>query len=321
MSVLVTRITGRQQAAAYPAMQELINNAERYRDSYSQISEDEIRVGFIPTQVDQALSRLNMPLWGAERPATLLWVASELNDGLRVELKALDDTDAIRQGGVIRAGTVSGVASSALPDDAQEFFETIATEMLTAADERGLPIVLPVLDAEDRRQVRFADVWGGFDRFVARAAERYNVDAVLIARVSNTEFGLEVKWTVQRGERRQTLATPRTRMGIDWLADEFASEFTTVGDARLTRITIRGIRSWRDFRVVDYLQSVSIIESVDIESFTGGELVLRVTARGGDDSQLNRVLTLDGELSAVENTDGLVYIPSWLVNTASIVTP
>ena len=135
-----------------------------------------------------------------------------------------------------------------------------------------------------------------------------------------TEFGLEVKWTVQRGERRQTLTTPRARMGIDWLADEFASEFTTVGGARLTRITVREIRSWRDFRVVEYLESISIIESVDIESYAAGELVLRVTARG-DDSRLDALLTLDGELSPAESSEGLVYVPSWLLSTASIDTP
>jgi len=319
MSLLLTRITGRQQASAYPAMQELIDDADRYRDSYSQISENEIRVGFIPSQIDQALDRLNMPIWGAERPSTLLWIASDFGDGQRVELRASDVVDPISAGNRISAGAVSGVASTVLPGEAAAFFEDIAAEMLSAADERGLPIVLPKLDAEDRRYVSFADVWGGFDRFVANAADRYNVDSILIARVSMNEFGLEVRWTAQRGDRRQTLTTPRARMGIDWLADEFASEFTTVGGARLTRITIKDIRGWRDFRVVEYLESVSIIESVDVESFAGGDLVLRVTARG-DASQLDRVLTLDGELSPAENTDGLVYVPARLASTGSIDT-
>ena len=314
MELLLTRVTGRQQAAAYPEMRELIENAEQYLDSYGQPASDEIRVGFIRSEVNQALTRLNMPIWGDERPSILLWIASDFGDGQRAELKAFEATN---EG---RAGTVAGVASNPLSDEAAAFFENITAEVLTAADERGLPLVLPVLDAEDRRQVRFADVWGGFDRFVAGAAERYAVDAVLIGRVSMTDLGLEVNWTVLHGERRQTWTVPRARTGIDWLADEFALEYRTIGDARLTWITVREIQRWPDFRVVEYLESVSIVESVDIESMTGSDLVLRVVARG-DDSQLERHLMLDGELSAVESTDGLVFVPSWFVSTESFDRP
>ena len=229
---------------------------------------------------------------------------ADFDDGQRAELRAADD-------GEIRGGAVVGSASNPLTGEAEAVFNEVAAEILTAADERGLPLVLPILDAEDRRHVRFADVWGGFDRIVARAAERYNADAMMIVRIMQTELGLEVRWIVQRDDRMETLTTPRARLGIDWLADEFASEFTTIGDANLARLTIREVRTWPDFgRVLDYLESVSVIESVDVESITGTDLVLRVTARG-DDSQLIRYLTLDGQLAADERADGLVFVPAW----------
>lgn len=315
MSLLLTRITGRQQAGAYPEMREIVQNAERYLVRYAPLPRGEIRIGYSQAQLNEALTRLNMPIWGEERPSTLLWVAADFGNGQRAELQAFDGPDAIR------VGAVGGVASDPLTADAAESFEGVVREILTAADERGLPLVLPQLDAEDRRHVRFADVWGGFEQLVARAAERYSVDGIVIARVSQTEFGPEVQWTVQRGDRRQTLTGPRVREGINWLADEYASEFTTIGDARLIWITVREIHTWSDHRVVEYLKSVSSVQSVFVESWSPtGELVLRVTARG-DDSQLDSVLTLGNQLRRVENTDGLVYIPSWAVSDEPVDSP
>jgi hypothetical protein len=303
MAVLLTRITGRQQAAAYPELQDLVANAPRYLDAYDPLSEDEIRVGFIRSAINQALDQRNMPFWGAERPATLLWIASDFGDGFRAEL-----------------GASEIVGSELLPAD-RALFDEVTDEILTAADERGLPIVLPELDAEDRSIVRFADVWGGFDRIVANAAERYGVDAVLIARVENTGDGARVHWIVRRGNRRETLTTPRPRMGIDWLADEFASAYTTVGDARLTWVTIRSIKTWADFaRARDYLESVSIVESVYPEELAGDELLLRITARG-DDARLAQILTLDGQLLADQSVAGLVFVPSWITDLQNFNAP
>lgn len=315
MSLLLTRITGRQQAAAYPEMRDIIQNAERYLVRYAPLPRGEIRIGFSQAQLNEALTRVNMPIWGEERPLTLLWVVADFGNGQRAELRAFDGPNAIR------VGTVGGVASNPLPADQAAVFESVVREILTAADERGLPLVLPQLDAEDRRNVRFADVWGGFEQLVARAAGRYSVDAIVIARVFQSEFGPEVQWTVQRGDRRQTLTGPRIREGINWLADEYASESSTIGDARLVWITVREIQSWRDHRVVEYLKSVSSVQSVVVESWSpNGELVLRVTARG-DDSQLDSILTLGNQLRRVENADGLVYIPSWAAGTELVESP
>ena len=302
MGLLLTRITGRQQAAAYPELRNLVDNAERYLTVYAP-SLDATRVGFNRAQVSRALTDLGMPIWGDERPSTLLWLAAELGNGERAELMAA---------GVDVAGDLgAGVPSNALSNEALEIFEAVTEEILRAADERGLPIVLPQLDEADRRHVRFADVWGGFHQFVERAAERYQVDAIIVARVTMVDTEPRVDYTVIQGERREALAPPRPRDGVDWLADEFAARYTTIGGARLTWLTVREIVEPRDFsRVLDYLESVSIIQMVDVESLTDTDLLLRVTTRG-DDAQLSSYLELDGRLTQIEGAGGLEFLPSW----------
>jgi hypothetical protein len=301
----------------------LIRNARDYVTSY-QSATDEVRVGFSRSGVNEALDGLNLPVWGAERPSTLVWIAADLGGGQRTEIMS-DATTPPR-----RVGEVRGAPAFPLAEDARATFDALLDELVTAADERGLPIVLPLLDETDRAQVRFADVWGGFDQFVAGAAERYAADAVLIGRVAVTSFGLEVRWTLLRGELRETAVTPDVRSGIDWLADEFAGQFITVGGASLTRITVRGIESWPDFgRVFDYLQSVSVIDaaSVNVESWSQGSLLIRLAARG-DDAALRQVLELGGVLRAVPEPGAgvapgavvpgrLEFVPGWRADSGA----
>jgi len=317
MTVLLTRITGRRDPASQEETAGLIRNANDYVTSYQSATE-EVRVGFSRSGVNDALTSLNLPIWGAERPSTLVWIAADLGGGQRTEIMA-DTVTPPR-----RTGEVLGAAAFPLAEAAQVTFDAIRDELITAADERGLPIVFPLLDAEDRTQVRFADVWGGFDEFVARAAERYPVDAVLIGRVAVTTFGLEVRWTLLRGELRETSVTADVRSGVDWLADGFAAQFTTVGGARLTRVTVRGIETHADFgRVFEYLQSVSVIDGASVvpESWDQGSLVIRLAARG-DDATLRQYLELDGELRAVPpggvgvpvdaaSMGRLEFVPGW----------
>ena len=317
MQVLLTRITGRRDAASQPEMADLLRNASDYVTSY-QSATDAVRVGFSRSGVNEVLDSLNLPYWGAERPSTLVWIAADLGGGQRTEVMADTATPSRR------AGEVLGAPAFPLTEDARATFDAILDELITVADERGLPIVLPLLDEQDRMQVRFADVWGGFDQFVAQAAERYAVDAVLIGRVAVTSFGQEVRWTLLRGELRQTAVTTDMRSGIDWLADQFAAQFITVGGTRLTWITVRGIESWPDFgRVFEYLQSVSVIDStsVNVESWSQGSLLVRLAARG-DDAALRQVLELGGVLRAVApdragvpvgaaGAGRLEFVPGW----------
>jgi hypothetical protein len=292
MQTLLTRITGLRDAPQDPRLAGLIANAGSLLDSYSPVAADEIRIGFQRGRVIDELTRLGMPIWSDERPSTLLWIATDFGTGLRAELGAAPARPSAQ------SGPLAGAASESLPREYQAAFSDWVDSALEQADERGLPIELPRLDAEDRRFVRFADVWGGFDPLIEQAAERYGVDAILIGRIAVTEAGPEVHWILRRGDLRQSFVTTDPAAGIERLADLFAAEYTIVGGLRQTAITIHGIETWSDYgRVLQYLNSLSIVERVDVDGLSrDGDLVLRLVARG-DDGQLRQVLTLGGVLA------------------------
>lgn len=278
---LLTRVTGRRDPGSYPEIVPIVEAAEsRYLTSYAELAGGRVRIGFNGSGVANALTALDWPLWGAERPATLVWTAIDFGDGQRAMLSSGDDL-------------------TALPEELRAVVQTVEEELLETADLRGLPIILPLLDAEDLQSIGFAEIWGGFDPLIDRASRRYSPDAVLVARVGVTEFGLNVRWTLLRRGERQLFTSSTLSEGMDWLADVYAAEYSSIGGARMTRLDVVGVDGFRDYgRVVSYLESVSLLETVDIDSVAGDVLSLRVVARG-DEAVLERVLRLDGVLEQV----------------------
>jgi hypothetical protein len=294
MARLLIRVTGNRGAPLDPALQHIVADASRYLNSYGLDRQGQAQVGFIPSQVEQALTALGMPLWGAERPLALLWVAVDDGLGGRALLGANETTD---PGGELTPAT-------------QTMLADLRKELLAVADERGLPVTLPLLDIEDLNAVTFADVWGGFDDRVAAASRRYGADAILIGRMRPGLLGNEVQWLLVTGGTRRALEGAAIRDGLDAVADSFAAELTTVGGASTAAITVLNVASSADYdRVMSYLERQSVLETVDVESLERGVLSLRVAARG-DARVLGRVLSLGDVLrpaAAVGSGGSLVF--------------
>lgn len=276
MRRLLVRITGERDPDGDPALQTLIEDASRYVASVALgVDRDRARVEFYPGPIDRALAALQRPVWGPERPLTLLWIAVDGGDGERVLLSA----DGV-SGGFEPA---LGLADTA---------EAIRAEVERVADERGLPLALPLLDLEDLGAVTFADVWGGFVEPVRAASTRYGADAILIGRVRLNPFGHSVQWILVRGDERRTFAGTEVGEGLHWVADTFAQDFSVIGGASTVRLVVRGVTSFADYgRVMSYLESLSALQSVDVEGYENGLLSLRASARG-DVGVLERVLEL-----------------------------
>jgi hypothetical protein len=294
MGLLLTRITGSREAAFAPELQPLLENSERaYINSYGPDLQGRIRVGFNAGRVNQALHAANWPVWGAERPLTLLWVA--VDDGL---------------GG--RAIVSANPLDSTLSPEMTALLQDTRQQLLEIADQRGLPTAFPLLDIEDLSAISFADVWGGFEDRVWAASRRYAPDAVLVGRIRPGSFGPEVQWILLKDGDRRLIAGSTVREGLDWVADIYASEFGVSGDASTTRITVLDVSSLSDYgRVMSYLEGLSVLQNVEVEWLESGVLTLRVAARGQADV-LERVLGLGGVLSPVTAAGGPVARPGTL---------
>ena len=92
------------------------------------------------------------------------------------------------------------------------------------------------------------------------------------------------------------------RSGLDQLADLYAGEFSSIGNALIARVTVTDVETLEHYgAVMRYMEGLSILDSVDVENFTGTMLTLRVAARGGPDV-LERVLILGDVLTQSSST-------------------
>lgn len=295
MRRLLVRITGEREPERDPELESLIDDAAQYVASVAVgFDRERTRVEFYPSQVDRALGALNRPVWGPERPLTLMWIAIDGGDGERVLLSA-DSVDA--------AGVSPEMAEQA---------DAVREELRRVADERGLPNALPLLDLEDLASVAFADVWGGFVEPVRAASARYGADAILIGRVRLNAFGNSVQWILVRGDERRTFAGTEVADGLHWLADTYAEDFRVIGGARTVRLVVRGVSTYADYgRVMSYLEGLSALQQIDVEGYENGLLSLRASARG-DVGLLERMLglgrVLEPERGANPATDNTLVL-------------
>ncbi|NNC64587.1 MAG: DUF2066 domain-containing protein [Gammaproteobacteria bacterium] len=287
MGQLLTRVTGRRDAPFEPQLAEMLRLAGDFVEQVGQLDRDNLIVRFNASNVESALVRLEQPVWGPERPVTMLWIAVDGGLGQRELL-----------------------AAEPLTTSAQTELEVILAEfrieLMQVADERGLLLSLPLLDIEDITALSFAEVWGGFSDRVIRASERYGTDDILIGQVRLTDFGTVTRWTLLRGGRELRLPGQGFRDGLDALADVYAAEFSTLGRASSAAVTILGVETLDDYgRIMQYLESLSLLEAIEPEELVGGSLRVRVAARGGEFA-LRRVLEL-GELLQPTVGDELTY--------------
>ncbi len=287
MGQLLTRVTGRRDARFEPQLNEMLRLAGDFVEQIGQLDRDNLIVRFNASNVESALVRLEQPVWGSERPLTMLWVAVDAGLGQR-ELLAAEPLTAAPQ------------------SELETMLANFRADLVEVADERGLLLTLPLVDIEDMTALSFADVWGGFSDRVVRASERYGTDDILIAQVRLTDFGAVTRWTLLRGGRELRLPGQAFRDGLDALADVYAAEFSTLGSASSTVVTIVGVETLDDYgRVMQYLESLSVLENVEPEELVAGSLRVRVAARGGEFA-LRRVLEL-GELLQPAAGDELTY--------------
>lgn len=269
LGMVLVRVTGRRDITARPEVEPLLGNAADYAQQFRQPAPNRLWVSFDGAALEQELARLNQPVWGAERPSTLLWIAVDAGGGKRFVVASGDEFD----------------------EEA-----ALRTEVLEAARSRGLPMVFPLMDAEDRAQASFSEVWGGFEDSIRAASVRYGVDAVLVGRMTTGDAD-RARWMLYTADTSERW-TGDVSDGIGRLADLFAARFAVVssGETRTVRLAVAGLGSIEDYgRVSSFLGSLTAIEALGVETVEGDEIVFRVELRGEPET-LDEAVRLGGLL-------------------------
>lgn len=266
LAEVLTRITGSEGAASSEDILALFPNPARYVMQFRAGENDGLVITLDGPAIENLLRQAGHPVWGSDRPLTLVWLAVDWGMGDR-ELIGADSQRVI-----------PGASRSI--DRNRLLRERVQAE----AARRGIPLIFPLLDTEDLATVSFSDVWGGFDQALIDASRRYGTSSVLVGRVRPSEPYRD-RWIYYFGDQQQEW-TGGAEAAVNLLADSLAEQFAYAGNAAVetVQLTISGVDSVDAFGSLQaFLDKQSVIQSYRIDAVAGQELRFEVEVQGGTD--------------------------------------
>jgi hypothetical protein len=266
MKTVLVRVTGRRSADEDPALAPLITNARRYVQQCRSAPDNQLWVAFDGPAIERWLTQNGQPLWGHERPVTLVLLA-------------------------VQTGASSGTVISA--EDASEL--KVAIDAAAAA--RGLPLLWPSSADLQRNHLDFMAVNSGAPAALAEIGRHVGGEGLLIGRASGPGAAANIRWTHLFQDRSSEYSG--TLEGVNRAADLYAGLFAASGNLQPVDIEVTGVNDLRDYAgLQSYLESLTFISHVSVESLSGDSIRFRLATRGGVDS-LQRALSLNGRLQPI----------------------
>lgn len=269
------KVTGDRNVGLAPTVNDVLRKApklvQQFQFQQSDAGELLLSARFQPNAVVEAVKEAGLSIWDQQRPVTLVWLA--LRD--RNNQRKIVDADAA---------------------------QTTAAALIDAARTRGIPLMFPLMDLEDRSAISFGDVWGGFEDPVMAASARYDVQSVLIGRV--TEGGSWSKgdwWRLDRnqpvesfsanGDSLQQMLAESANLTADRMATQYA-RLALPGWASKQRVIVNGIYGSESYsQVLLYLEGLGLIETVQVSEVAGQTVTFDIQAEG-DARDLEQALDL-----------------------------
>ncbi len=240
-----------------------------------------ISVNFAAALINRLLADANIPVWDANRPSVLVWMVLQNSAGEREFLTQDSNPEIVKA--------------------LQDF-----------ASERGLPIIFPVLDFEDRRTLTENIAWNLDQATISSASARYGADSILAGRLHFTASGeLVGLWQFQfqgsadvfdgfDNELQSYLYVPLNRITTQ-LANYFAILPESVAGTSV-RLRIDGVKNLSAYSaLLSYVENLGLVESVTMAEVDGERIELQL-GLVGDTRQLYEQIALDRDLMPINNS-------------------
>lgn len=276
---MLMRLTGLRSVPMNEAVQAALRDPGPYYVQYRFLpgnTEDGMHLGvsFSPKAVRDLVSRAALPIWSANRPVGLAWLAVAV-EGVPTVLSRESD-------------------------------HPLAEGLRVRARERGIEMRLPLLDDEDAARISVADVWYRFPYAIEQATGRYEPDVLLLGRARADPLGqwvTEWEFRLDGGHRSFSFETPTPEEGaalaVDEVADELMDRYAVLGrEATAIELEVRGIATVRDYAtLMSALGALEFIDRVELLAAAPATTTLRVTTRSTR-SRLAELLSAYGLLEA-----------------------
>lgn len=287
---VIIKITGQSSMVEGDKLKSLIQQANTYVEQYKYTSKKvtqangevvqqlNLTAQFDRPSVMRAISSTQLPIWGLQRPVTLIWLAIQTEQGQQI---------------------VSADLDSPLPK-----------ELKQAALKRGIPVLLPILDLQDISQISAQDVWDPKLPIIHKVSDRYGASAILVGHLNKDNQGQwqgdwlalvdkdSVSWQTTAATTEQVLDK-----AVGKLADGLASHFVVAGathsSLQWVSIMVTQINDLTQYnKVKRYLSHLSIVNQLETLNIQPTAVSFRIQINGNEE-MLQQMLDLDRRLSAL----------------------
>lgn len=268
--LVLIKVSGSDEAQKNPAISSLAKNSSRYVKQFSYESRPGVdaeggaikllylKVNFDQQLIEQLLRQYNFPVWGRERPSTLLVINSQ-------------------SGGTIQIVTGGSTLK-------------IVALLDAAALNMGVPMLLPLMDLEDLGLVDVSDVTSRHFKAINNMATRYEPDAIVVGEIveldsDNWQGSWEVrfadqifKWqhkaSTQEAVIDQLIARLASVLALEYALEDHQSNEQEL----LLKVSfMQGINQL--ITVQNYLGSLNVVESVRIALISNEEVTFYLKLR------------------------------------------
>ncbi len=288
---MIVKVTGDERWLEQERIRSATGDAGDYVQAFAYTTEEAagpiagqrfIEVQFSAPLIDQLLASENIPVWGGNRPSVLIWMVLQDATGRRSMLNS-------ESGG------------------------EIIDFMRRFGEERGLPIIFPLLDIEDRRNLPADAIWTQDELAIKAASNRYDPDSILAGRLLFTATGeLVGLWQFLFMDEAlvfdgfDTDLESYLEQPLSRITSQLSGYFALVPGGQSeqsVRLRVDGIRNFSDYSaLVDYVRGIGLVQAADIVSVDGERLDLQLDLRGSAD-QLFNLIALDRDLLPVNSGD------------------
>lgn len=263
---VLVKVTGDSQAITNVAF----SNPERYVTEFGYVgyrdpqapeaaaSGTGMSLSYAASAIDRLLRQYQLQVWPSDRPALLVWMVV---DG---------------------AGGKSFVTQENMP--------AAVSSLKLLMEDRGAPLILPLLDLQDTRNVSENDIWNLNFSKLALAAERYKTNVWLAIRFYQSSSG---QWRAARllnlnGEDdlqnvvANTLPALINKIipeAVDSLARHYA--YVPKMDTEEVMLHLENINDYKNFnQAVGYLESLEVVRRLTVSEVDDHRLLLRLFVEG-----------------------------------------
>lgn len=287
LQAVLVKVSGSSRISNESGVREVLQQAERYVVQYGYQTRELpaveeggrpqkgvfLNVSYDPVVVNQVLRRSGLPIWASNRPAVTLWLAYDAGRGRQL---------------------VGGTSQSNLQALIQEY-----------ANRRGLPIVFPQYDQQDRSSVRAGDIWGMFMEPMMDASARYDANVVAALKLSQSSSRVDGNTTLMLDGERQAWGVFADSMEeaisqwVDQLADRVGEHYAVAFSQALGQqvlLDVVGVDGIQDYAGLnDYLGKLIAVR-VSYPQQVKGDRVQILVSLESDQTALEQSFRVDRKL-------------------------